>query len=487
MVPKIHAKGRSFRVTAHYVLHDPDAETKERVAWTATRNLATHNPDAAWRVMAATSMDQDRLKQQAGIPNTGRKSKDHVLHFTLSWHPEESDKLDRAEMLRATKTMLHVMEAQEHQCLIVAHNDEPQPHVHVVVNRVHPRDGRILSSSFERLKASRWAQKYEEERGKIYCAERVINNAARDRGEFTRGEGDLPRQVHEATQAVNDNDRREALIAQHRAEAAQLKASERRLADRQKTAWQKLEAGHRERTSRIDAAAKTVFMRRLSKLRDDYRPQWAELYHEHEAQQRQFEQREERLLGRVRNMFGAIDFRSLVGRGSEQPDGKAATLSQAFQVLADAGARRETLKSEQQLAQQALLREQRHDEAALRDKVQLARQRAQTGNRQRFATERNDLVLRKAMDNARLRAQWHEKSRRLREQLRELRQLEPEHERPAEKPRKSPTPPPTTRTSEILPKRGVEQAARQIDSWRDLQRSRLDRTLDRERDDDRDR
>src|SRR5262245_60840168 len=145
MVPKIHKKGKSFGGAARYLLRDIDADTAERVAWTEVRNVSTRNPEAAWRVMAFTSMDQDRLKAEAGVKNTGRKSKDHVLHFSLAWHAEEAPTLNKAEMMRAANTILQVMNAHEHQAMIICHTDKPQPHVHVLVNRVHPKDGRILS------------------------------------------------------------------------------------------------------------------------------------------------------------------------------------------------------------------------------------------------------------------------------------------------------------------------------------------------------
>ncbi|MFN0132759.1 MAG: hypothetical protein ACKVW3_09560 [Phycisphaerales bacterium] len=102
MVPKLHAKGTSFRGAAAYLLHDKNrAKTSNRVAWTETRNLATGDPHVAWKLMAATAMDRERLKRGAGVKNSGRKSGDVVLHRTLSWHPGEKDKLPREEMMRA--------------------------------------------------------------------------------------------------------------------------------------------------------------------------------------------------------------------------------------------------------------------------------------------------------------------------------------------------------------------------------------------------
>jgi len=102
MVPKLHPKGSSFKGAAAYLLHDKGrASSAERLAWVETRNLATNEPEVAWRVMAATAMDQARLKEAAGIKKTGRKSKKSVLHFSLSWHEEEGELLSREEMLRA--------------------------------------------------------------------------------------------------------------------------------------------------------------------------------------------------------------------------------------------------------------------------------------------------------------------------------------------------------------------------------------------------
>ena len=90
MVPKPPKRRASFQGAAASLLHDKGRPTRpERVAWTQSHNLALDDPELCWRIMAATALDQDRLKQQAGIKATGRKSDQPVLHLTLSWHPEE--------------------------------------------------------------------------------------------------------------------------------------------------------------------------------------------------------------------------------------------------------------------------------------------------------------------------------------------------------------------------------------------------------------
>ena len=86
MIDVVHSKqGKSFRGLVAYLLEGSKGEENpDRVAWTETRNLACANPMTAARVMAATALDQDRLKAGAGVKKTGRKSKNHVLHYTLS-------------------------------------------------------------------------------------------------------------------------------------------------------------------------------------------------------------------------------------------------------------------------------------------------------------------------------------------------------------------------------------------------------------------
>jgi hypothetical protein len=74
MVPKIAARGSSFKGAGNYYLHDKDGQTSERVAWIETENLRTDKADRAIRVMAATAMDRDALKLAAGIRAGGRSS-----------------------------------------------------------------------------------------------------------------------------------------------------------------------------------------------------------------------------------------------------------------------------------------------------------------------------------------------------------------------------------------------------------------------------
>jgi hypothetical protein len=470
MIPKLHAKGSNFRGAARYLLGEP-GRLADRVAWTQTHNLITRNPEAAWRVMAATAMDQQRLKESAGVKNTGRKSKLCVLHFSLSWHAEEKAGLTAEEMARAARVVLKVMGAEEHQAMVVAHTDTPQPHVHVVVNRVHPRDGRMLSSSFEKLKASRWAQRYEEERGKVYCVERVLNNEARQRGEYRRGEKNQPRLLHDL-EGVNDNSAAAVLREEHRKKSAALKEAERRLRKRTAERIAAVEQRYRENRETLLQASRQRVARQRTRVRERFRTRWRLLHHEQQAQQRDHALREQRVLGRVQNALRAIDLRSAMS-GPSDPTKRRRTISEVFQLLVDRGARQEALRVEQKRERRDLGRKQRRVEKRVVGRLREHGREELASVRRAYVAERADLLLETSVARAKLRAQWLEKGRRFRANLRELgvaprtrgkeRDLAPLVALPA------------TRASDLLPPRNADAVARRIDQWRREKASRIER------------
>ena len=108
------------------------------------------------------------------IAATGRKAQKPVLAYSLAWHPNETGTLDRAEMSRAANDSLRVLGLERHQAVIVAHRDTVHPHVHVIVNRVSPEDGRMAKIDPPRVRAlDRWANEYEKARGAVVSPERA--------------------------------------------------------------------------------------------------------------------------------------------------------------------------------------------------------------------------------------------------------------------------------------------------------------------------
>ena len=219
MIPKIHASGSSFQGVMAYCLgdkkedrpSDPDEpgiderergrrqeaekaweaqqaakpvyssnEVSKRVGWTETLNLDTDNPRQAARRMAATASYSQELKRQAGIAPGGRRLEKPVCHYTLSW--KEGEKPGKAERLKAVQESLEALKMSDRQAVVVSHKDGKCAHVHVVVNRVSWEDGRAAKLSRSRAALSKWAERWERERGRVQCKQRVRNNRERRKG-----------------------------------------------------------------------------------------------------------------------------------------------------------------------------------------------------------------------------------------------------------------------------------------------------------------
>ncbi len=184
MVPKITEGGGNFKGAFRYYMHDKGAETRHRVAWTHVENMMTKDPEKAWKVMAFTAQVQERLKQASGQSRAGRKLEKPVFAFSLAWHPEQSP--TKEHMLETARNAIAVLGLTEHESVIVSHSDEPQKHLHVIVNRVHPITGLAGDTRNSKRKLSDFALQYEREDGKIYCEQREINSKEREAGKPTR-------------------------------------------------------------------------------------------------------------------------------------------------------------------------------------------------------------------------------------------------------------------------------------------------------------
>ncbi|BCX48608.1 relaxase/mobilization nuclease [Haloferula helveola] len=184
MVPRLAAEGSSFHGAFLYYAHDKRARTTARVAWTHTLNLMTDRIEKAWKVMAYTAQHAARLKSAAGRSRTGDRVAKPVISYSLSWHPEQTP--DKETMLEAARTSIDKLGLAEHEAVIVAHRDEPQPHVHVIVNRIHPVTGMAANLYRSKRKLQDWAREYQKKEGTSYCPQREENHRKRRQGGKTR-------------------------------------------------------------------------------------------------------------------------------------------------------------------------------------------------------------------------------------------------------------------------------------------------------------
>ena len=127
MIAMSHS-AKSFGTLADYLANGRSGEESERVAWSASRNLPTADPELAGKIMRATAAQNVRVK-------------DPVYHLTLSFDP--GDAVDRAAMEHVVDRVIAALDLHGHQVLIVSHRDRGHPHMHLLINRVHPETGRV--------------------------------------------------------------------------------------------------------------------------------------------------------------------------------------------------------------------------------------------------------------------------------------------------------------------------------------------------------
>lgn len=415
MIDVVHTKhGKSFMGLVSYLLEgEKGNENPDRVAWTETRNLATARPRTAARVMAATAMDQARLKREAGGSNAGQKTKNHVLHYTIA--PEEGlgHRLTREEWQEAIDGSLAAIGekagqkggrkgkkgrnavrdqfASEHQVLIVAHKDTDQPHVHIVVNRVHPEHGVMLPTSNDYLKLSRWAQKFQRQHGDRSTPNREINNEQRDKGKKVYADKRQSRDVFELEETARDN-RPEALElqAEQRKKDTELARKSADTRQRCRQEWKTLEAAHRDRVRSLEETTAKEINTEGRRIQDAFASRWKDLHQRQGIDVGAFERREDTLLGKASNAL-----RSLV------------SLSGGANVLWSQGARIEAFEKKQRREKLELEREERRlkREAKARLQAKLRAEKIELGHR--FRLERVEMILRHQMDKAAVRSAWN--------------------------------------------------------------------------------
>ena len=170
----VSSSNRSFRVLARYLVEGRAEEAENRVAWVASRNLPTDDPELAARIMRATAAQNVRVKEP-------------VYHVALSFDP--GDVVDRAAMERVADRVVETLGLQEHQVLIVAHADRDHPHVHLLINRVHPETGKVWSRWQDYPAIQRVLREEEEALGLRRVPGRFTESAASER-DVTKGLAD---------------------------------------------------------------------------------------------------------------------------------------------------------------------------------------------------------------------------------------------------------------------------------------------------------
>lgn len=400
MVPSVAKSGHSFKGALAYYLHDKGgagdarAQTAERVAWTEVRNLVTDDPEAAKRIMIATAQQADELKARAGIKATGRKSNAHVYAYSLAWHPDEAGQLDRTEMLRAVDQSLKILGAQEHQALIVCHTDQKHPHVHVVVNRVHPTTGKMLSTSNDRFKLSDWANEYERGRGQILTPKREEKRELREQFAEKTARQEFAQEKRAEATARPKADKSKAAMLKEFGEAQKVDHGQQ---------WRDLsEKNKAARTAIYDTYAERIRTAQ-ERHKAECKPIWASYFKQARAEERAFAVNEKSLTGVVANAIKATAHQKETGQL-----GPRGVLSATFgnvlssQARAAAFGQRQELNRQQMAGQLKTVLDQ--EIAGLKDR----RAKALSAQRTAYDTARAALIEKQDLERGKIREAWRQ-------------------------------------------------------------------------------
>ncbi|MFV1589918.1 relaxase/mobilization nuclease domain-containing protein [Phaeobacter sp. JH20_39] len=165
-------KGKGFKGLLQYLHYGRKGEENpHRVVWSEARNLPSTDPRVVAGIMRATT-------------ELSRGAKRPVYHLPISWPPEEQP--PKEVQMQVAEQLIADLGLSEHQHLIVAHDDGDCPHIHIVVNTVHPESGRVWNAWRDVYRIMESLERQEQELGL-----RIVDRP--DLDEWRKGEKDPDR------------------------------------------------------------------------------------------------------------------------------------------------------------------------------------------------------------------------------------------------------------------------------------------------------
>lgn len=418
LIPKVAKSGHSFKGAAAYYLHDKTqdndfnqasgakAQTSDRVEWTETRNLATDNPDLAWKIMAASALDGDRLKQinreaeGKRAQASGEQNGKSVYAYSLGWHPDEKDTLTREDMTAAANASLEKLGFKDHQAMIVAHNDTAHPHVHVLVNKVNQQTGKMHNPNMDYKTLDKWAREYRQERGQEhYCQNREdkwkkndqgVSNENREKQTNTRLNGDENKTMNaddpraaefRKNQAARNNRVSEIgknMKTRHDEQWTRFKANNKQakedIYDRYKRPMQ--DARERLNTAKkahadIKEALAAKMDNRIDAIKAKYKPAMSQIGKQQWKDKKNWNAHERSLSGRVGHAITA----ALINR-KLAPSQSKGFVKDAFKMLVNTGARNAAFEKVQKAQFDKVAKDMRKEMNAARKDIAAERKEA---------------------------------------------------------------------------------------------------------------
>lgn len=136
--------GSSFYGAVNYL------EKEERAIFRESENLPGFDRNQDLRLMQRTA--------------EGRRSDEPVYHLQISYNPADPDPTE-AQMAGDMRRVLKHLGLEDHQAIIVGHDDKDHLHVHAVVNRYHPDKSQAFNPWQDTPKIIQELGRIERERG----------------------------------------------------------------------------------------------------------------------------------------------------------------------------------------------------------------------------------------------------------------------------------------------------------------------------------
>lgn len=155
MLAQLEKPHHDFLALSHYLVHGKTRPTHpDRVAWVIEQNLGTDDPMRAAKLMTATA-------------ELSKRCRTACYHAIIAWREDEQPTPEiMQEIARRT---LGLAGLAEHQALVMGHGDKTHPHLHMMINRVHPVTGRAWSTSHDYRRFDHIMKQLSEEYGFHYA------------------------------------------------------------------------------------------------------------------------------------------------------------------------------------------------------------------------------------------------------------------------------------------------------------------------------
>ena len=162
------------------------------------------------RIDKVAHIIDDFNRQRKMNPGLGQA----VGHISLSWSPNDKDKLSDEIMIIIAKEYLQKMKIQDTQVLMVRHKDRDHPHIHIVYNRVN-NEGKTIPDSFQRQKNVKICKELTLEHGLYIGQGKQMVNRRQLKG-IDKLKYELHDTIKATSQKVNSMDELKQELAKHR-------------------------------------------------------------------------------------------------------------------------------------------------------------------------------------------------------------------------------------------------------------------------------